>query len=108
MRGMVRRYHLRELQKENTPLDDLVVIAEEASSDFGQSRLLNPENQHGYIAEAQMVIELLDYVAKSSGDLFQSLTGHNVPAYLREALDLVESLLSHVKTRARGYWRKSI
>ena len=102
MRGMVRRYHLRELQKENTPLDDLVVIAEEASADFGQSRLLNPENQHGYIAEAQMVIELLDYVAKSSGDLFQSLAVYNVPAYLREALDLVESLLSHVKREREG------
>ena len=44
MRGMVRRYYLRELQKEDTPLDRLVPIAEEASSDFEESRLLNPEN----------------------------------------------------------------
>ena len=102
MRGMVRRYYLRELRQEDTALDDLVAISEEASSDFEQSRLLNPENEHGYIAEAQMVIDLLDHVAKSSGDLFQFLAGYNVPPYLREALDRVEDLLTHVRREREG------
>ena len=102
MRGMVRRYQLRELEQEDSALGDLVAIAEEASSDFGQSRLLNPENEHGYIAEAQMIIELLDHVAKSSGDLFKFLAGYDVPPYLREALDRVESLLTHVKREREG------
>ena len=102
MRGMVRRYQLREMEREDSELDDLVAIAEEASSDFGQSRLLNQENEHGYIAEAQMVIELLDHVAKSKGDLFRFLSGYGVPPYLREAFDLVESLLNHVKREREG------
>ena len=102
MRGMVRRYHLRELEQEGFPLPELVDIAEEASSDFGQSRLLNPENEHGYIAEAQMVIELLDHVAKSSGDLFEFLSGYKAPPYLREAFDRVENLLAHVKREREG------
>ena len=80
MRGMVRRYQLREMEREDSELDELVAIAEEASSDFAQSRLLNPENEHGYIAEAQMVIELLDHVAKSKGDLFRFLSGYDVPS----------------------------
>ena len=49
-----------------------------------------------------MVIELLDHVAKSSGDLFHFLAGHNVPPYLREALDRVESLLTHVRREREG------
>ncbi len=102
MRGMVRRYQLREMEQEDSELDDLVNIAEEASSDFAQSRLLNPENEHGYIAEAQMVIELLDHVAKSKGDLFGFLSGYDVPPYMREALDLAEGLLSHVKREREG------
>ena len=102
MRGMVRRYQLRAMQREDSPLEGLVAIAEEASSDFAQSRLLNPENQHGYIAEAQMVIELLDHVAKSKGDLFGFLSGYDVPPYLREAFDLVEGLLTHVKREREG------
>ena len=102
MRGMVRRYQLRELQREGTSIEDLVAVAEKASSDFEQSRVLNPESEHAYIAEAQMVIDLLDEVAKSSGDLFEFLTGPRVPPYLREALDSVESLLAHVKREREG------
>ena len=102
MRGMVLRYQLRELQREETPLEDLVAIAEKASLDFERSRSLNPENEHGYITEAQMTIELLDHVGRSSGDLFRFLTGHNVPPYLREALDRVESLLAYVKREREG------
>ena len=102
MRGMVRRYQLREMELENSTLDALVTVAEEASSDFGQSRQLNPENEYGYIAEAQMVIELLDHLAKSSGDLFEFLSRHDVPPYLREAFDRVESLLTHVKREREG------
>ena len=78
MRGMVRRYQLSELRQRDVPTGELVVVAEKASSDFERSRLLNPENEHGYIAEAQMLIELLEYVAQSSGDLFQFLSGPDI------------------------------
>ena len=57
-------------------LKEWVMVAEKASSDFERSRTLSPENEHGYIAEAQMLIELLEHVASSSGDLFQFLTHH--------------------------------
>ena len=102
MRGMVRRYELRQLQQEDVPLRDLVSIAELASSDFYESRMLKPDNEHGYIAEAQMLIELLDYVAKISGDLFRFIGGANVPPYLREALDRIEALLAHVRRGHEG------
>ena len=102
MRGMVRRYQLRELRQSEAAPDDLVAVAEKASSDFERSRMMNPENEHGYIAEAQMLIELLEHVAKSSGDLFQFLSRRDVPPYLREALDRVEGLLAHVKRDREG------
>ena len=59
MRGMVLRYRLRELRQSDAPIGELVAVAERASSDFERSRILSPENEHGYIAEAQMLIELL-------------------------------------------------
>ena len=102
MRGMVRRYRLRELRQGDVAIGELVVVAEEASSDFERSRTLNPENEHGYIAEAQMLIELLEHVSQSSGDLLQFLTRSDVPPYLREALDRVEGLLAHVKRDREG------
>ena len=63
MRGMVRRYQLRDLRERNLAIEEMVAVAEKASSDFERSRDLNPENEHGYIAEAQMLIELLEHVA---------------------------------------------
>ena len=102
MRGMVLRYQLRELRQHDVALGELVAVAEKASSDFERSRLLNPENEHGYIAEAQMLIELLEFVAQSSGDLFRFLSRLDAQPYLREALDRVESLLAHVRREREG------
>ena len=102
MRGMVRKYQLGDLQRSNDSVDVLVATSEKASSDFAKSRMLNPENEHAYISEAQMLIELLTHVAQLSGDLFQFLTRRDVPPYLREALDRVEGLLAHVKRDREG------
>ena len=102
VRGMVRRYQLRELRQSDAALGDLVEVAENATSDFERSRALSPENEHGYIAEAQMLIELLEHVARSSDDLFQFLSRRDVPPYLREALDRVEGLLAHVRRDREG------
>ena len=102
MRGMVRRYQLRDFRQSGVAVGDLVAVAEKASSDFEFSRNLNPENEHGYIAEAQMLIELLEHIARSSADLFQFLTRRDVSPYLREALDRVEGLLAHVKRDREG------
>ena len=102
MRGMVRRYQLRQLRQREASVQDLVAVAMEASADFQESRTLNPENEHGYIAEAQMLIELLDHIARSFGDLFQFISGRGIPPYLREALDRVETLLAHVKRERAG------
>ncbi len=102
MRGMVRRYLLRESRQSGGAVGELVEVAQKASSDFERSRQLNPENEHGYIAEAQMLIELLEHISQSSGDLFQCLTRRDVPPYLREALDRIEGLLAHVKREREG------
>ena len=102
MRGMVRRYQLTELLRNNSAVDDLVLVAEKASSDFKHSRSLNPENEHGYIAEAQMLLDLLEYVSRRSDSLFQFLSRRNIHPYLLQALDHVEYLLAHVKRDREG------
>lgn len=102
MRGMVRRYQLSELRQSDAPTSDLVAVAQQASDDFDESRTLNPENEHGYIAEAQMLVELLEYVSRAYGDLFDFLSRRDVSPYLRESLDRVEGLLAHVRREREG------
>ncbi len=102
MRGMVRRYLLSELRQRDFTVEELVSVAKRASYDFERSRTLSPENEQGYIAEVQMLIELLEHVAQSYSDLFQFLTRRDVSPYLREALDRVEGLLAHVRRDREG------
>ena len=102
VRGMVRRYQLTELRQGDATLEDLVEVAEKASADFERSRALSPEDEHGYIAEAQMLIDLLERVERLYGDLFEFLTRRDISPYLREALDRVENLLAHVRRDREG------
>ena len=102
MRGMVRRNQLRQLGQGDVSLEELVGVAERASSDFEKSRTLNPESEHGYISEAQMRIELLEHVERAAGDLFEFLTRRDVPPYIRESLDSTEGLLAHVRRNREG------
>ena len=102
MRGMVRKLQLADMQRGSASLDVLVETAEKASADFVTSRMLNPENEHACISEAQMLIDLLAHIAQLHGDLFEFLTRRDVPPYLREALDRVEALLAHVKRNREG------
>ena len=102
MRGMVRRYQLMELQRADAEADKLVPIAQQASIDFEYSRSLNAENEHGLIAEAQMLIDLLEHVSKPSGDLFAFLYRTDIHPYLRDALDRIEGFLAHVKRDREG------
>ena len=106
MRGMVYRVQLRNrvrnARKEDARVDDLVEIAERASQDFEESRRLDPENEHGYIAEAQMLLELLDYLGGGGGDILAYLARKDAPPYVRDALDGVEDLLGYVRRQREG------
>ena len=102
MRGMVRRNYVRSLEQSSATIGDLVGVAEQASLDFQRCRELNPENEHGYISEAEMRIGLLRYIRQTNDDVFEYISRRDAPIYIRESLDRIEGLLAHVKRNHEG------
>ena len=107
-RGMVRRGQIYRMlgdfggkQIEPPQLTELAEIAERASADFRESRRLNPENEHGYISEVQMLLQLLDRVSRGMS-VAEFVQRRGVPPYLRDALIEVEDLLENVRRLREG------
>ena len=62
MRGMVLRQRIKSSQQEQEKhlADQVIGVAEDASKSFEEARRLSPDNEHGYISEVQMLIDLMD------------------------------------------------
>jgi len=68
MKGMIFRYEMRKWMEQNEVIETIETIlslARKACEEFEKSRELNPENEHGYISEIQMRLEVLDYVCRT-------------------------------------------
>lgn len=107
-RGMVRRGQIYRMlddfggkQIEPPQLTELAEIAERASADFRESRRLNSENEHGYISEVQMLLQLLNRVSRGMS-VAEFVQRRGVPPYLRDALIEVEDLLESVRQLREG------
>jgi hypothetical protein len=78
-------------------------LAKKASDSFEESRRLNPDNEHGYISEVQLLIKVLDYGAKHNKSTVPELLA--APAtrpFVRESVDRAEELLAQVRTELEG------
>ena len=97
MRGMVLRQKMRAEKERGATVRELVEVAENASASFTRSRILNPEKEHGYIGEIQMLIQLVDWSAQSSRMSIWELIGqNNVPLFLKNAIERAEALIDEV------------
>ena len=98
MRGMMLRQSMRAKAEEREPIDRLIDIAKEASESFEKARNLQPDQEHGYISEVQMLISLVDEAGKDGGrdGIRNVLTQSNTHPFLKGALEKAEDLLDRV------------
>ncbi len=102
MRGMALRNQVYRGIESRADLSALVSIAENATGSFTRCRERDPDGEHGYISEAQMLLRLLDYAVRDRPDGVAGLMASaNIEPYLREAVDSIESMLGIVR-RSRG------
>jgi tetratricopeptide (TPR) repeat protein len=102
MRGMAIRYQVTDLIRERGDLSEAVELAEEASGSFARARELDPENEHAFISEAQMIIRLLDYAGRAYGGVLKYVGSSHAPPYLRNAIEQAEDLLERVRRHREG------
>ena len=98
MRGMMLRQSMQAKAEKDTPVGRLTEIAKEASESFEEARRLQPDQEHGYISEVQMLISLVDEVWKDEGkDVMRDLLAQpNTDPFLKGALEKAEDLLDRV------------
>jgi hypothetical protein len=104
------------------PLEELVARAQSASASFEEARDVNPEDEHAYVSEVQMLLKLLDHVrafhaggeaggsAGRSGSrdavvtdsLWTYLGSPKTDPYLREAVQHAEDLLDVLRRIRAG------
>ena len=103
MRGMVLRQRMKLEANNGATVDALVETAKEASASFEESRRLGPDDEHGYISELQLLIDLIDEAARISKATAQHvLTDNRANPFLKEALDRIEDLLDQVQRLYAG------
>jgi tetratricopeptide (TPR) repeat protein len=103
MQGMVLRYQIKDLIGKQLNISEMVVLAKKASSAFGRARELNPDEEHAYISEVQLLIMLLNYAGRShAGGVMGYLSLPSTDPYLREALERAEDLLEQVRRNREG------
>jgi tetratricopeptide (TPR) repeat protein len=112
MKGMaLRNLAFKSIETER-PLIELLPIAKQASECFAQARALEPDEDYGYISEAQMITRLLDYAQGIGGQSAVAVAANaNSDPWIREAFQKVEDLLlavrqHHVGEQASEYEEK--
>lgn len=101
MKGMVCRSQVYEQMQQGLPLDAILLKAKLASSAFANAREYNPDDEHGFISEAQLIIRVIDYAGKVAGkDPVSAAADHSEP-WIREGFQAVEDLLMQVRQKRR-------
>ena len=98
MKGMILRNLAFQLMSDKQPIGLVVDAAKKAVNSFEVARRIAPEDEHGYRAEVQTILKILDY-ARAGKDATTVLATENSDPWLREGLERVESLLSTVRIR---------
>jgi tetratricopeptide (TPR) repeat protein len=101
MKGMALRNLAFQMIGEKESVSTVVAAAKRASESFGEARRLAPDDDYGYIAEAQAMLRVLDY-ARNGQDAVLVLTKENTDPWLMEGFERIENLLGTVREQRRG------
>ena len=97
MKGMILRENMRARAREKQSINALIDIAKNATESFEEARLLRPDQEHGYISEVQMLINLVDQAGKDRQDVVRDvLTRPDADPFLKRTLEKAEDLLDRI------------
>ena len=103
MKGMSYRYQAYNLMSMDDSLENVVPLAECASDCFEEARSCNPDHEHAYISEIQLLARVLNYAVRNTEEsIFQYIKRPSAVPYIREAFDKAESLLAIVGAGREG------
>ena len=103
MKGMGLRSQAESLIQQREDLADVIHIAEQACESFAMSRERNPDSEHGYISEVQLVSKVLDYAGRLHPQgLLGYLRNPVAESFVQRGLERSEDLLEQVRRNREG------
>jgi tetratricopeptide (TPR) repeat protein len=102
MKGMVLRNSMFARISAKASLETIIDLGRDASASFEVSRGKAPDDEYGYISEAQMLIRVLDYAASFSKKSAIRASAESREPWLREAFQRIEDLLAGARQLRRG------
>lgn len=100
MKGMALRNLAYQMIGEKGLLADVLSAAKRATDCFSEARRLAPDEDYGYISEAQMTLRVLDY-ARGDEEAVAAFAKETTDPWLREAFERIEGLLDAVREQRR-------
>ena len=98
MKGMALRSQAINMIGDRDYLPNVVQKAKEASNAFERAREKNPDDEHGYISEVQLISRVLDYAGRQhDGGLPAYLSLPTTDPYVQGGLGKSEDLLEQVR-----------
>ena len=78
-------------------------MTKQASESFSASRDKNPDNEHGYISEVQLITRVLDYAGRQHPDgLLGYIVSPTVDPFVQGSFERSEGLLEQVRRNREG------
>jgi tetratricopeptide (TPR) repeat protein len=103
MKGMaIRNNAYRLIEDSGSELNSVLAEAKRASEAFQKARSHNPDDDHGYISEAQMIARVLDFVGKKAKTEALAAASKHPDLWLKEAFQTAEDLLMQVRYNHQG------
>ncbi|POX45516.1 hypothetical protein C3489_34085 [Streptomyces sp. Ru71] len=94
MHGMILRGEVYDLIRRRADVRELEGPVQRASDAFARSRAIRRDNEHGYISEVQMLIEVVDYLRQYYSQELSRAVASVGPGPLGSALERAEDLLA--------------
>lgn len=103
MKGMGLRSHTEFLIEQREDLSKVIKIAMQACESFAMSRDRNPDSEHGYISEVQLVSKVLDYAGRLHPQgLHGYLKNPSAEPFVQRGLERSEDLLEQARRIREG------
>lgn len=109
MKGVVYSRRVSFLIKEEATVRDIVPFAEEGVDWFRRSVSICPDVIDGYIPEVSMMCRLLEYVHKTTGDLYDYLQTSGCPTFIADGFSQTSDTLDCVPDSENySYWKSRL
>jgi len=102
MKGMILRNWVYDKISNSAPLSDILVLARLAAECFKKARTISPQDEYGFISEAQLIIRVMEYNAKITDKSPVLAAAMQQEPFIRDGFDVAESLLDAVRRNHLG------